>query len=67
VSDCCLTPTPTIFQPCHGENKSICTRPTRLVGFLLCYSLKQQCVDRHVAPLGRIILIPSQPVCALSP
>ena len=29
--------------------------------------LKQQSVNRHVAPLGHIILIPSQPVCALSP
>jgi hypothetical protein len=28
-------------------------------------SLKQQSVDRHVAPLGHIILIPSQPVCVL--
>jgi hypothetical protein len=30
-----------------------------------CYStspLKQQSGDRHVAPLGHIILIPSQPV-----
>ena len=30
-------------------------------------SLKQQSVGRHVAPLGHIILIPSQPVFALSP
>jgi hypothetical protein len=30
-------------------------------------SLKQQSEDRHVAPLGHIILIPSQPVFALSP
>ena len=29
-------------------------------------SLKQQSADRHVAPLGHIILIPSQPVFALS-
>jgi hypothetical protein len=28
-------------------------------------SLKQQSADRHVAPLGNIILIPSQPVFAL--
>jgi hypothetical protein len=32
----------------------------------LC-SLKQQSADRHVAPLGHIILIPSQSVLALSP
>ena len=30
-------------------------------------SLKQQSVGRHVAPLGHNILIPSQPVFALSP
>jgi hypothetical protein len=30
-------------------------------------SLKQQTVDRHVAPLGHIILISTQPVVALSP
>jgi len=30
-------------------------------------SLKQQSADRHVAPLGHIILIRSQPVFALSP
>jgi hypothetical protein len=29
-------------------------------------SLKQQSADRHVAPLGHIILIPSQPVFVLS-
>ena len=30
-------------------------------------SLKQWSVDRHVTPLGHIILIPNQPVFALSP
>ena len=30
-------------------------------------SLKQQSADRHVAPLGHIILIPSQPDFAISP
>ena len=30
-------------------------------------SLKQQSVYRHVAPLGHIILIQSQPVFALTP
>jgi hypothetical protein len=29
--------------------------------------MKQQSTGRHVAPLGQIILIPSQPVFALSP
>jgi hypothetical protein len=35
--------------------------------FYSASSLKQQSVDRHVAPLGHIILIPSQPVFVLSP
>jgi hypothetical protein len=35
---------------------------------LLCVSsLKQQSAGRHIATLGHIILIPSQPVFALSP
>ena len=34
--------------------------------FYSASSLKQQSVGRHVAPLGHIILIPSQPVFALS-
>ena len=29
-------------------------------------SLKQQSAERHVSPLGHIILIPSQPVFALT-
>ena len=35
--------------------------------FYSANSLKQQSADRHVAPLGHIILIPNQPVVALSP
>ena len=35
--------------------------------FYSASSLKQQSGDRHVAPLGHIILILSQPVFALSP
>ena len=35
--------------------------------FYSASSLKQQSAGRHVAPLGHIILIPSQPVVALSP
>jgi hypothetical protein len=34
--------------------------------FYSASSLKQQSADRHVAPLGHIILIPSQPVFALT-
>ena len=46
----------------------ICTiSPTRLVGFFYCASpLKQQSVGRNFAPLGHIILIPSQPVFILT-
>ena len=35
--------------------------------FYRASSLKQQSWGRHVAPLGQIILIPSQPVFALPP
>jgi len=35
--------------------------------FYSASSLKQQSASRHVAPIGHIILIPSQPVFALSP
>ena len=35
--------------------------------FYSACSLKQQSAGRHVAPLGHIIMIPSQPVFALSP
>ena len=41
----------------------LCSRPTLWVGFLhSASSLKQKSADRHVAPLGHIIPIPSQPV-----
>ena len=30
-------------------------------------SMKQQSAGRHITPLGHIILIPSQPISALSP
>ena len=38
-----------------------------LLDFYSACSLKQQSADRHVAPLGHIILIPNHPVFALSP
>jgi hypothetical protein len=38
-----------------------------LLDFYSASSLKQKSKDIHVAPLGHIILIPSQPVFALSP
>jgi len=38
-----------------------------LLDFYSASSLKEQSAGRHVAPFGHIILIPSQPVFALSP
>jgi hypothetical protein len=35
--------------------------------FYSASSMKQQSMDRHVAPRGHIILIPNQPVFALFP
>ena len=37
------------------------------LNFYSASSLKQQFAGRHIAPLGRIILIPSHPVFAISP
>jgi hypothetical protein len=66
-----------ISQLYHGENKLIFQWDDDDVRFVLdqhaeldlysASSLKKQSVDRHVAPLGHIILIPNQPVFALSP
>ena len=38
----------------------------KIIEFYSASSLKQQSVGRHVAPLGHIILIPSQPVFLLN-
>ena len=61
----------------HGENKLIfkwdddevrhALDQNAQLDFHIASPLKQQSVDRHVAPLRHIILIPSQPVLALSP
>ena len=40
---------------------------TNTLSWIFIVPLKQQSADRHVAPLGHIILIPSQPVFVLSP
>ena len=42
-----------------------CTMPTGLAVFDSASLLKQQSMDRHVAPLEHIILIPGKPGCAL--
>ena len=66
-----------ILQLYHGENKLIFNEMMMRssdvldqhaeLDFYSASSLKQQFAGRHVAPLGNIILIPSQPVFALSP
>jgi hypothetical protein len=63
-----------IFQLFHGKNKLIYNDEVCFVldqhaelDFYSASSLKQQSADKHVAPLWHIILIPSQPVFALSP
>jgi hypothetical protein len=66
-----------IFQLYHGENKDNFQWDDDEVLFVLdqhaefdfysASSLKQQSVGRYVAPLGHIIMIPSQSVFALSP
>jgi hypothetical protein len=65
-----------IFQLYHGKNKFfqwdddkerfVLDQHAEL-DFYSASSLKQQSAGSHVAPLGHIILIPSQPVFALSP
>jgi len=59
-----------IFQLYHGENKLIFNAPFVLdqhaaLDFYRTSSLKQQSAGRHFAPLGHIILIPSQ-LCSFS-
>ena len=53
------------FSSDDDDDVLLCTRPTWWVELkFYCHasSLKQQPLGRHVAPLGHIILIPSQPV-----
>jgi hypothetical protein len=58
------------FRLYHGENKLIFNDDEvhfvldqhAELDFYSASSLKQQSVDKHAAPLGHIILIPSQPV-----
>ena len=69
--------TSAILQLFHGENKLIFTEmmmrstvyQTNTLSWILhsASSLKQHSTDRHVAPLGHIILISSQSVFDLSP
>ena len=54
------------FQWDDGEVRIVLDQHAEL-DFNSASSLKQQSVSRHDAPLGHIILIPGQPVFALSP
>ena len=60
-----------IVQLYHGANKLIFNEVAfvldqhALCTFYSASSLKQQSGDRHVVPLGHIILIPGQPIFAL--
>ena len=68
-SDYCLTPNEQFFsyimartsyiQWNDGDVRSVLDQHAEL-DFYIASSLKQQSVGRHVAPLGHIILIPSQ-------
>ena len=76
VSDCCVKPIQLFFsyimarkiyfQWNDDEVRFVLDQHAEL-DFYSASSLKQQSAGRHVAPLGHIILIPSQPVFALSP
>jgi hypothetical protein len=63
-----------IIQPYHGKNKLIFNEMLMRSAFhknntisWIFIVLKQQFVGRYVAPLEHIILIPNQPIFALSP
>ena len=56
-----------ICQLYYGENKLIINDQYAELDFNSTSSLKQQSAGRNVTPFGHIILIPSQPIVALSP
>ena len=62
---------PQLFEPSRytADDDDVCfiLDQHAEMNFYSASSLKQQSGDRHVASLGHIILIPSQPVVALSP
>ncbi len=68
VSECLLfNANSTICQLYYGENKLIINDQYAELDFNSISSLKQQSAGRIVTPFGHIILIPSQPIVALSP
>jgi hypothetical protein len=52
--------------PCDDDKASFIIDQHAELDLYSASSLKKQSVDRHVAPPGHIIMIPSQPVFALS-
>ena len=54
------------YRDKSANQKQVLDQHTEL-DFYSASSLKQQSADRHVAPLGHIILIPSRPFFALFP
>jgi len=76
VSDCCLSPTQQFYSyimartvnfQWNSDEVRFVLYLQALLDFYSAISLKQQSMDRHAASLEDIILIPSQPVFALSP
>jgi hypothetical protein len=75
VSDCCLSPTQqfhsysmarTVNSQWNSDEVRFVLDLQAFLDFYSAISLKQQSMDRHAASLEDIILIPSQPVFALS-
>jgi hypothetical protein len=76
VSNCCLTPSQQFLAISWQEqvdfqwdDDEVCfgLDQNAELDFYSASSLKQQSAGRHVAPLWHIILIPSQPVFAITP
>jgi hypothetical protein len=68
VSECLLfNVNSAICQLYYGENKLIINDQYAELDFNSTSSLKQQSAGRNVTPFGHIILIPCQPIVALSP
>ena len=55
-----------IFKIYHGDDDVLFVLDQQL-DFHSAHSLKQQFLGRHVTPLRHIILVPRQPVFALTP
>jgi hypothetical protein len=66
ISDYCFTPNEQITAISWRGHVIFWRDDDDEVDFYSASSLKQQFAGRHDAPLGHIILIPSQPVFALN-